>query len=368
MARIIYFSLIYFFNIFHLKTNEDGWNIIVKTKYYFVPVNHGAKTEKRLTLAVKIKINMASVNTIARSFSSKTTRVNVMFRLRATGVNVYYTSNLKVDINYWDKKRGTLNSKVRLINDMDRITFLNRIDEIKMAILNVFNNKGENDVVNTEWLKNRVEEELLKEKETAGEPKPKTFFEWYDDFLTKSKVSDIRIRNLRVIKRYLQRFEKFQQIKTKKYVLDLKALSVEDIYQIEDFIKNEHNYYEKYPLLYKDIPEMRRPKIRGGNTIIDILTKIRTFIKWVQKRDESIKDPFINYTIGAEIYGTPIFLTLEERNKLLKFDFNNEPELDIVRDIFVFQCVIGCRVSDLYKMTRDSVIDGFIVRTILLKE
>jgi hypothetical protein len=35
-------------------------------------------------------------------------------------------------------------------------------------------------------------------------------------------------------------------------------------------------------------------------------------------------------------------------------------KLDLVRDIFVFQCCIGCRVSDLLKFTKNNIIDGAI--------
>lgn len=36
------------------------------------------------------------------------------------------------------------------------------------------------------------------------------------------------------------------------------------------------------------------------------------------------------------------------------------PDLAVQRDIFVFQCLIGCRVGDLYKMTKANVINGGI--------
>ena len=36
------------------------------------------------------------------------------------------------------------------------------------------------------------------------------------------------------------------------------------------------------------------------------------------------------------------------------------PQLAVQRDIFVFQCLIGCRVGDLLKMTKSNLIDGAI--------
>jgi integrase len=45
---------------------------------------------------------------------------------------------------------------------------------------------------------------------------------------------------------------------------------------------------------------------------------------------------------------------------LYKADLKKRPPLAVQRDIFVFQCLIGCRVGDLYKMTKDNVMNGAI--------
>lgn len=306
---------------------------------------------------------MATVNTLARSNSSKKSTANILFRLRDTGVNVYYRSNLKVDINVWDKKKGTINSQVRIVNNMDRVSFVKKMEEIKLTILDVYSKKDKRDVVTNEWLKERVDKILKEPKEVIESPIIRNFFDWYDEFIRMNKFSQVRKNNLLVVKRHLQQFEKYQQMKNKKYELDLHTISVEDIFQIEEFLRDEHLYFVKYPFLYptpKDSRKVRKPVPRGGNTIVDILTKIRTFIKWVGKFDSGVKDPFVNYKIGSEIYGTPIFLTIEERNILFKFDFSSYPHLELIRDIFVFQCVVGCRVSDLYKMKNRCLTEGFI--------
>jgi integrase len=55
-----------------------------------------------------------------------------------------------------------------------------------------------------------------------------------------------------------------------------------------------------------------------------------------------------------------LYITNDERNKLLEADLSDNIELETQRDIFVFQCLTGCRVSDLYKMTYKSIIDNTI--------
>ena len=49
---------------------------------------------------------------------------------------------------------------------------------------------------------------------------------------------------------------------------------------------------------------------------------------------------------------------MEERNQIADFNLSDHPELAVQRDIFVFQCCIGCRVSDLLKLTPSNIIGG----------
>ena len=35
----------------------------------------------------------------------------------------------------------------------------------------------------------------------------------------------------------------------------------------------------------------------------------------------------------------------------------------VQRDIFVFQCCVGCRVGDLYKLTHANIVDGILTYT-----
>ena len=60
------------------------------------------------------------------------------------------------------------------------------------------------------------------------------------------------------------------------------------------------------------------------------------------------------------MYGPPIYITVDERKKVYSTDFSFDPALEKQRDIFVFQCLVGCRISDLYRMTKRSIIDGAV--------
>jgi len=95
------------------------------------------------------------------------------------------------------------------------------------------------------------------------------------------------------------------------------------------------------------------------NSASTILSRLRTFIKYSINREWTDKTPFINYTISPKIYGDPIYLTIEERDKL--FNANIEDEiLASTRDTFLLQCLLGCRIGDLFAMTKSNIIKGNI--------
>lgn len=303
---------------------------------------------------------MATVTTMVRFNSKTNSKTKVMFRLRGTGVNVYYTSDLIVDESQWDYKSGTLFKNILIVGNTDRKTFLNKLEEIKSIILKVYNGRKDDSVVNNEWLKKQVEKELKHPKENVTYERVRNFFQWFDEFIDKGKYSEIRKRNLRVVKRCLQRFELYHRIKHRNYKLDIYNLTVEELYLIEDFILNEHEYLKDFPYILEEIPESRIPKGRGENTKIDMMKKIHTFVKWVIKWDDSVRDPFLRFEIGTEVYGTPIYINLNERKQIYNYDFSYNKEKEWVRDVFVFQCVVGCRVGDLYKMSKGSYQNGFV--------
>ncbi len=64
---------------------------------------------------------------------------------------------------------------------------------------------------------------------------------------------------------------------------------------------------------------------------------------------------------GANSAKGSSYITTSERNAIAAFDLSKEiPGIQEARDIFVFQCLIGCRVSDLEKLTEDNINDGFL--------
>jgi integrase len=295
-------------------------------------------------------------------------------------------SGIRVSSKRWGKKNEI---NIPLVDGVEREELLEKRVKLKALtefleteILNMTNKE----LITKEWVEKRVDlfhKPVRKKREKETSP-PETFFTVFDEFLNTHKLSEVRRKNLRVLYRALQRYELYKRLTgSRKFELAFDYLTPDTLSDIEDFLSNEPAIFTKYPEIYKTIPyatrqciktPKRKPKVgaepgrkttgepseRGQNTICDLMTKFRTVVIWAFDGGYAKHNPFKRYSVGECVYGTPFYITNEERNRLYEADFSHNKQLEIQRDIFIFQCLIGCRVSDLYKMTYRNIIDGAI--------
>ncbi|MCL2510439.1 MAG: site-specific integrase [Bacteroidales bacterium] len=213
----------------------------------------------------------------------------------------------------------------------------------------------------SDWLNDCIDKFYQRGRHTPNVEFVQTFFEALDEFLEKHPLSDVRRKNFRVIYRALKRFESYKNNYCgKDFALEIDSVTADTLQSFSDFLKMEHIYFKDAPELYEQFPERRKQKARGQNTVNDALKKIRTFFLWCVKNKKTGNNPFDNFKIEECVYGTPFYITIDERNQLYKLDISHRPELERQRDIFVFQCLVGCRVGDLYGFTKANVINGAI--------
>ncbi len=235
-----------------------------------------------------------------------------------------------------------------------------KLDQLKNRILEDFTS-ADKTTVNKEWLERLIDEFHFPDKYKRAESRG--FFDVYDEFMAKRKMSESRRRHFQVIRRTLQRCELYMKVhKGESFTLELDTITPDTLHSFDEFMKREHLIYgeAKYKHLYQIVSETRMPHQRGQNTINCVFAKLRTFFLWAIETEETSNNPFKKFKVAECIYGTPYYIDKEERNRLYRTNLSRHPSLAVQRDIFVFQCVIGCRVSDLYRMTRENIINGAV--------
>lgn len=227
------------------------------------------------------------------------------------------------------------------------------------------------DKLTKDFINDQIDRWRFPEKYVPKEVKQKqlSYDAIIDDYLKQKQLSEPRERHYRVLQRALHRFEMYQRMTVwKSYKFSFDTCTTEDIYAFEEFLRAEPELYDQYPDIYKAYPsithkthKVKRPKPRGDNYMVTFAKRFKALFHWCNAQGITQNNPFAKYvTTISEKYGTPIYIKDEEVLMIADFDFSNNKHLDTQRDIFIFQCCIGCRVGDLMKMTQSSVINGAI--------
>lgn len=279
-------------------------------------------------------------------------------------VDMVAPTSLTINPNLWDDKAEQVKSKV-ICDEELRISINNEVRNIKSYLEKTYLSNTEE--LTKDWLKIALDKyynpkKYYTEEQIASEHKP-ILIELFDEFLIKHKLSEVRKKNYRVIRRGLQRYELYVRATKrgqKNFTLEVDEVTPDTLRNIWDFFENEYKYFELYPSIYETIPEKRTPQPRGRNTLLDCFSRIRTFFYWCRDNRKTLNKPFDDFPLEECTYGTPYYITIDERNKIYATNLKRHPQLAIQRDIFVFQCLIGCRVGDLIKMTKVNLINGAI--------
>lgn len=219
-----------------------------------------------------------------------------------------------------------------------------------------------------------------------------TFFDWYRLFIEEhgKELSEQRIKLFEVVGRMFGRYEGFHRATDdNEFTLNIDTFDKDMTEDFHDYLVNEKSLSEEYPHIFEKLVKLnpvqrsdhkQRVKNRGNNAMSAIMKIVREFFNWLFLQGVTTNRPFAKIKLESEKYGTPFYLTLEERNLIADTDMKEasknykpkgctprkEVSLETQRDIFIFQCCVGCRVSDLMRF-KPSNIDKGVLSYIPLK-
>lgn len=225
--------------------------------------------------------------------------------------------------------------------------------------------------IDSVWLKEVVDRFSHPEKYAPKVEAKKSFYELAEEYLEKKDFSIDHTKAIRVLVRDVARYEGFRRAtEDKDFSFNVDKVTRTDIEDFLDYLRNEKSLSEEYPKIFQKLLKsypigVKRGQcklvVRGDNTLVKLTKKLKAFFVWLYEADKTKNRPFDGIKIGSEKFGTPYYITIEERNAIADFDFSGSKSLEVQRDIFVFQCFVGCRVGDLIKLTEDNIINGVLV-------
>lgn len=309
---------------------------------------------------------MATVTlTISPKLSKDTGKAEVLLRYRNTRqvalrahthtfILPKYFSNGKILI-----KNRVITPEVREAQEAQA-----QVERIVTHVLDMGNNKPIEEF-NQDWAQDTIDRLLFPENYSKPDTDELCLLDKTKDFLKHKKVSEERVHTYNAVFRIIQRFEMYTG---KKIILD--KATANTLVAFEDFLRTEHTLFEpcqlkyrtglkpvkKYKYVWDHTEHERAPRERSDNAIVSYMSAVRAYWRWCMDMGYTQNDPFRKYSVGSQKYGTPYYLTTEERDLLYKTDMGDDKDLRAARDIFIFQCYIGCRISDLLSFTESNIV------------
>jgi len=185
--------------------------------------------------------------------------------------------------------------------------------------------------------------ELIKSKFLNNEffeKKEEKFFEHFDRFVEKYTNNGIR-PGLRTIQRYK--------------VLEKKLLDFQKANKIEisfDSINVQFSNDFVHYLLKKKLT---------NNTVGTYIKNLKLFMKWTFDQDLHKNQDFRKFKVFKKDT-FQVSLDDKEMAQIINLDLSNKPHLDKARDLFILQCNLGLRYSDLKRLNEShfNLEEGFV--------
>ena len=280
---------------------------------------------------------------------------NICFRIRERSVDIKVVSPLTVHDKYWDM--DTLSyRRTTAVPAAEQKRLPEQIAAIIERAEKTFSDKAD-----SRWLKQTIEDVLYPAR--AFERNHPNLLCRVHEYLEKFDGADRTKEHIIHFERKMLRYHDYRRkiLGETDFTLFAETVTLEQMNAFRDYVAGEYLLRQEYPDFYASRMLINHaPKPLSDTTVINTMNLFCTFLHWCKKMKYSDNEVYALYGCKEPIYGDPFYLTSEERNILYDADLSGNPKLAVIRDIFVFHCYIGCRVGDLYRLTRDNIKDGFL--------
>ncbi len=276
------------------------------------------------------------------------TNVPVFADIRFAGTRMFYFTGYRIDMDKFDikaqqAKKNSIGTEGN--RDVQYNIINSRFKKIRAALELFFQDV---DSATKDQIKTLLDDVCSKAITPEPQPAGADFYSMFHHYHNVCKLSTGRKNRINSTINHWQRYEA-----TRGLQISFEAITVDLLRDFEYYLRNESTR-----------PQGRGTKLFhspvGKNTAHVIIALTRTFWNFARKelkrKGTEIHYPFGSdgYQVPGETYGEPVYITADERNILFCATIESE-RLQRVRDIFVFQCLIGARVGDLCKLTKANI-------------
>lgn len=279
------------------------------------------------------------------------------FRLRDKGVDLKVRSDIEVILDYWDNDNLSYKRTRQISAEEQKQT-----KELVRSIIATLSDEYNAATADVTWMKRVIDRCVNPPIESKNGLT--TVISRMEQYIAEHPMSPRSALTYKPTIKKLQRYEAYKrEIEGKEgFTLYQETIRPEDYLDFREYVTKEHIYYKDYPEFYKQFNiGIHPPKQLSSTQIIGIMHHLRIVGHWCIRMGFTTNRSCDAFTIPSPVQGTPFYLTIEERDKVFHADLSHKPELEVYRDLFMFQSMVGCRVGDMFSFTHDNI-DGDILQ------
>ncbi|MBN1462679.1 MAG: phage integrase SAM-like domain-containing protein [Paludibacteraceae bacterium] len=313
---------------------------------------------------------MATVTAFIRVSTKKTNEVNIRFRLRdGRTLQLFHKSEIPVKPSDWDSTTQAIKAKV-IYDNQKRADFNKSVNNRKALIIDIYNAQSIKDNLTSDWLEDAIDRKINPSKYKLEEPEKEELLkviQFIDNF-----VSTAHLRKDKQTGRYLSPNTKKQYVTTANHLKRFAKLTKKEDFKFSDinqkFYSNFVEYLQKeiqkvddngIPLFNEDKTPKLLKKSFTQNSVGKYIRALKVMLNEATRVGVNSGIAYNEFHVFNEDVDN-IYLDENELTILKDADLKNIPYLDRARDWFLLLAWTGCRFSDLEKIARTDIKDGFI--------
>lgn len=310
---------------------------------------------------------MATVYAFVRASSTK--KAKLRFRVRdGVKVQLFHTSEFEIFAKDWDNKKQEVKSSYSL-DKSKRLAFNKLVLERKELIYSIIGTLYSYEGITSEWLDSEVKKELNSIKRSQqNTSKPETLLTWVRYFIEEIAPK----RKDKKTGRLLQRTNIIQFQATEKHLIAFARQKNKPDFSFSEI--NEKFYKEFVAYLQTPVlsigeqgeelaDEGGNPKYEKkaffANTVGKHVMRLKVLLREAQKAGICPNLPLSEFYVHGDNVEN-VYLNEEELRQLKEANLSSLPHLERTRDWFLLLAWTGSRFSDLEKITKSDIKDGFV--------
>ena len=270
--------------------------------------------------------------------------------------NLCFRSGIEMLLDFWDSDSLSYKRTKQVLLDEQK-----RTKELVRSIIDALSEEYDAATADVAWVKKVIDKcanPMAKPQKNLS-----TVISRMEQYISEHPMSPKSALVYKPTIKKLQRYEAYKrEIEGKEgFTLYCETIRPEDYLDFREYVINEYIHYNDYPEFYEQFNiGMHPPKQLSSTQVIGIMHHLRIVGHWCIRMGFTTNRSCDAFTIPSPVQGSPFYLTIEERDKVFHADLSHKPDLEVYRDLFIFQSMVGCRVGDLFSFTRDNIVGDML--------